>query len=145
MEPKVEPWTMPKNELSKKLKLFPKKTDEIVLMEELKVADIAAQTLLKLTLAVQMGSDSVIRRTTVKVVVGDLQSKREQLEQKIGSPDVPERSFLEPWREIASTRKSIVVCIVATCDFKIAISSESFDFHCPLRVVCERRASSGYT
>ncbi|KAK8967012.1 hypothetical protein KSP40_PGU000308 [Platanthera guangdongensis] len=60
MEPKVEPWTMLKNELSKKLKLFPKKPDEILLMEELKVVDIAVQTLLKLTLAVQMGSGSVI-------------------------------------------------------------------------------------
>ncbi|KAK8948354.1 hypothetical protein KSP39_PZI005985 [Platanthera zijinensis] len=104
MEAKVEMWTKLKNELSKKIKMFPKKTEEIVLMEELKVVDIAVQTLLKLTLAVQMGSGSVIRRTAVKVLLGELQSRREQLEKAL--PQL-EQKIGELYRLIVALRMRI--------------------------------------
>lgn len=105
MEHKVESWTMLKNELSRKIKLFPKKTAEIVLMEELKGADIAVQTLLKLTLAVQMGSGIATWPTEVKAVVGELQNRREQLEKTL--PQL-EQKIGELYRLIVALRMSIL-------------------------------------
>ncbi|KAK8949716.1 hypothetical protein KSP39_PZI005760 [Platanthera zijinensis] len=74
-------------------------------MEELKVADIAVQTLLKLTLAIQMGNGCVIRRTTVKVVVGELQSRREKLEKTLSQL---EQKIGELYRLIVALRMSIL-------------------------------------
>ncbi|KAK8958189.1 hypothetical protein KSP40_PGU020835 [Platanthera guangdongensis] len=104
----AKPQKMLKNELSKKMKLFPKKMDEIMSMEELKEVDIVARTLLKLVLALQKAGGSggsIIRRMAVKAVAEKLRMKTDQLEKTL--PELKEK-IGELYRLIIALRMSIL-------------------------------------
>ncbi|KAH0452812.1 hypothetical protein IEQ34_017136 [Dendrobium chrysotoxum] len=81
--PKDERWAMLLNELSNKMKVSPKKANDIASMEELARTEVAAQALLKLISSWQKGANSSLRRMAVKAVAGELRRRKDELDKAL--------------------------------------------------------------
>ncbi|PKU86389.1 hypothetical protein MA16_Dca025196 [Dendrobium catenatum] len=99
--PKDERWAVLLNELSNKIKVSPKKANDIASMEELARTEIAAQALLKLVSSWKKGGDSSLRRMAVKAVAGELRRRKDELENAL---PVLEENIGEFYKQIVALR-----------------------------------------
>lgn len=99
--PKAEPWKTLLNEVSNKIKVFPKKANENASMEELASVDLASQSLLKLISTWQKDGNCGLRRMTVKAVAGELKRRKEELEKTI---PLLEEKIAELYKQIIAFR-----------------------------------------
>lgn len=99
--PKDERWAVLLNELSNKMKVSPKKANDIASMEELARTELAAQALLKLVSSLQKGGDSSLRRMAVKAVAGELRRRKDELEKAL---PVLEENIGEFYKQIVALR-----------------------------------------